>query len=222
MLAIAVLTALEHRRRTGRGQRVELALSEAAAFLLGHLYLHRPCTGRALSQDGNASPVACPHGVYRGRGGDRWIAIAVGDDGAWQRFRARLGWADEPRWATRAGRLACRDEIDARVSAWTVLHTPEDAATRLQAIGVSAFPVQGPTEHRSDPHLAARGAFVSLDDPEVGAVLHVADPLRHSTIPLVAPAPAPRLGADTERVLVDVLGMSPGEAARLVVDGTCV
>jgi benzylsuccinate CoA-transferase BbsF subunit len=196
-------------------------LSEAAAFLLGDVYLHAPRTGRAVAQHGNASPAMCPHGVYRARGDDRWIAIAVADDRAWQRFRARLGWADEPRWATHDGRIASRDELDDRVSAWTILHTPEDAAARLQAVGVSAFPVQSPTEHRDDPHLAARGAFVSLDDPEVGAVLHVADPLRHSTIPLAAPTPARRLGADTERVLVDVLGMSPAEAARLVADGTC-
>jgi crotonobetainyl-CoA:carnitine CoA-transferase CaiB-like acyl-CoA transferase len=159
--------------------------------------------------------------VYRAKGDDRWVAIAVADDGAWSRFCGVVGWKREVRFATAAGRLAARDELDARVTAWTTSHTPEDATSRLQAVGVSAFPVQGPDEHRADAHLAARRALVTLDDPEVGDVQHVANPLRLSGTPLVPAAPAPRLGADTEDVLVRWLGLAPDEVRRLVDDGTC-
>lgn len=221
MLAVAVLAALEHRTRTGEGQHVELSQSEAAAFLLGHFYLQEPCTGRPVVQQGNASAGACPHGVYRARGDDRWVAIAVTDDAAWTRFCGVVTWKAEARFATLAGRLAARDELDARVTAWTTNHTPEEVASRLQAIGVSAFPVQGPDEHRADAHLAARQALVTLDDPEVGDVLHVANPLRLSGTPLVPAAPAPRLGADTEDVLVRWLGLTPDEVRRLVDAGVC-
>jgi crotonobetainyl-CoA:carnitine CoA-transferase CaiB-like acyl-CoA transferase len=221
MLAVAVLAALEHRARTGQGQYVELSQSEAAAFLLGHFYLQEPCTGRPVVQQGNASADACPHGVYRATGEDRWVAIGVADDGAWVRFCGVVGWKPEARFATAAGRIAARDEIDARVAAWTSLHTPEHVATRLQTAGVSAFPVQGPDDHRADSHLAARRALVTLDDPEVGDVLHVANPLRLSGTPLVPAAPAPRLGADTGDVLARWLGLAPEEIRRLVDDGTC-
>jgi crotonobetainyl-CoA:carnitine CoA-transferase CaiB-like acyl-CoA transferase len=159
--------------------------------------------------------------VYRARGDDRWVAIAVTDDAAWTRFCRVVTWRPEARFATTAGRLAARDELDARVSAWTANHAPEDVATRLQAAGVSAFAVQGPDEHRADAHLALRHALVKLDDPEVGDVLHVANPLRLSGTPLVPPAPAPRLGADTEDVLVRWLGLPPDRVRRLVDDGTC-
>jgi crotonobetainyl-CoA:carnitine CoA-transferase CaiB-like acyl-CoA transferase len=221
MLAVGVLAALEHRSRTGEGQYVELSQSEAAAFLLGHFYLQEACTGRQVVQQGNASTDACPHGVYRAKGDDRWVSIAVSDDAAWMRFCDVLGWKAEARFATAAGRLAARDELDARVTAWTASQTPEDGAARLQAVGVSAFPVQGPDEHRADPHLAARRALVTVDDPEVGDVLHVANPLRLSGTPLLPAAPAPALGADTEDVLVRWLGLAPDEVRGLVDDGIC-
>ena len=221
MLAVAVLAALEHRTRTGEGQYVEMSQSEAAAFLLGHFYLQEPCTGRPVVQQGNASADVCPHGVYRAGGENRWVAVAVADDAAWVRFCGVVGWKPEARFAAVAGRLAARDEIDARVAAWTALHGPEDVAARLQAAGVSAFPVQDPDDHRADAHLAARHALVTLDDPEVGDVLHVANPLRLSGTPMLPAAPAPRLGADTADVLARWLGLAPEEIGRLVDEGTC-
>lgn len=221
LLAVAVLAALEHRARTGEGQYVELAQSEATAFLLGDVYLQEACTGRPSVQRGNAAVGACPHGVYRAQGTDRWLALAVADDAAWVRFCHLLGWRPEERLATLAGRLAAGAALDARVTAWTSNHAPEQAAARLQAAGISAFPVQGPDDHREDPHLAARGALVTIDDPDVGDVRHVGSPLRLSATPVAPPGPAPRLGADTEDVLVDVLGMDPDEVRRLVADGVC-
>ena len=83
------------------------------------------------------------------------------------------------------------------------------------------MPVQGPADHRADAHLAARGALVTLDDPVVGPVRHVANPLRLARTPLVPSRPAPRLGAHTGEVLTTLLGLSPAEVARLVAEGVC-
>src|SRR5262249_27022946 len=71
-----VLAALEHRRRTGEGQLIEMSQAESAAYLLGDAYLLAACTGRPAAQMGNASPYAAPHGVYPCAGRERWIAIA--------------------------------------------------------------------------------------------------------------------------------------------------
>jgi crotonobetainyl-CoA:carnitine CoA-transferase CaiB-like acyl-CoA transferase len=221
LAAVAVLAALEHRRRTGEGQHVELAQTEAVAFLLGERYLEAPLTGRPARPNGNAVEYACPHGVYPAAGTDRWVAIAVVGDAAWERLCRALGWALEPRLATLGARLAVRAELDARVAAWTAGRDAEAAAARLQSIGVSAMAVQGPEDHRADPHLAARGALVTIDDPEIGPTRHVANPLRFGRTPLVSPRPAPRLGADTPQVLARLLGLTPGEVARLVAEGVC-
>jgi crotonobetainyl-CoA:carnitine CoA-transferase CaiB-like acyl-CoA transferase len=213
--AVAVLAALEHRRRTGEGQLIEMSQAEAAAYLIGELYL---APGR---QQGNAVEYACPHGVYPSAGDDRWVAIAVVGDDAWERFAAALGWPADPALATLAGRLAARGDLDRRVAGWTRTRTPLEAAEALQAAGVSAMPVQNGEDHRNDPHLAARGAIVTVGHPEIGPERHSGNPLRLSRTPLAPPTPAPRLGADTEDVLARVLGLAREEIARLVDDGVC-
>ena len=221
MLAAAVLAALEHRRRTGEGQMIEMAQTEAAAYLLGEFYLEGPCTGRPAAPRGNAARYACPHGVYPSAGTDRWCAIAVVGDDAWERFCGVVGWAPEPRLATLAGRLAAAGELDERVTAWTRERTPEEAAELLQAAGVSAMSVQNGDDHRADPHLQARGALVTVEHGEIGPERHAGNPIRLSRTPLAPPRAAPLLGEHTEAVLVEVLGLGREEVARLVDEGVC-
>jgi benzylsuccinate CoA-transferase BbsF subunit len=221
LATVAVLAALEHRRRTGEGQFIDMAQTEAAAFLIGELYLRSACTGHPPRPMGNAAGDAVPHGVYPSAGDDRWIAVAVPSDAAWRRLVRCCGWADEPALATLAGRLAARASIDARLSEWTRARTGETAAAALQAAGVSAMPVLDPDELRADAHLLARHAIVSVDHPEVGPERHIATPIRLSRTPLATAGAAPLLGADTEAVLVEVLGLTADDARRLVADGTC-
>ena len=219
LAAVAVLAALEHRRRTGEGQLIEMSQAEAAAYLIGEFYLEGPATGRPAAQCGNAALYACPHGVYPSAGEDRWVAIAVVGDGAWERFAGALGWPLEPALASLDGRLAARAALDRRVAEWTRARSAEEAAAALQAAGVSAMPVENGDDHRADPHLAARGAIVTVEHPEIGPERHSGNPIRLSRTPLVPPAAAPRLGADTEDVLIRVLGLSRAQVARLAEDG---
>ncbi len=225
LATVAILAALEHRRRTGEGQFIEMAQTEAAAYVQGEIYLETPCTGRPPVQRGNAVEYAVPHGVYpcagRPNGEDRWCAIAVVGDDAWRRFAACLGWAPEPALDTLAGRLAMRAEIDARVTAWTETRSAEDAAATLQAAGVSAMAVLSPDDLAADPHLAARGAIIDVAHAEVGIERHGANPIRLSRTALPAAAPASLLGEHTAEVLTGVLGLSADEVARLVADGVC-
>ena len=219
--AVAVLAALEHRRRTGEGQFIDLAQSEATAYLMGEFYLERALTGRPTRQRGNAVEYACPHGVYPCAGDDRWCAIAVVGDDAWERFRQVVGWPPEAHLATVEGRLADSAALDERLATWTRARGPEDAAAILQAAGVSAMPVQGPEEHRTDPHLAARSAFVTVVHPDAGPARHTANPMRMSRMRMVEAGPAPGLGAQTVEVLMRVLGMTESEVEALVAQGVC-
>jgi crotonobetainyl-CoA:carnitine CoA-transferase CaiB-like acyl-CoA transferase len=221
LAALAVLAALEHRRRTGEGQLIEMAQTEAAAYLLGEFYLQGPCTGHPPTPQGNADAYAVPHGVYPCAGDDRWCAIAVMTDAEWECLARCLGWPPDPLLATVEGRTAARADIDHRVAEWTRLHTPEAAAAALQAAGVSAMPVQNPDDHRADPHLAMRGAIVTVQHPEIGAERHIGNPVRMSRTPLVTAGAAPLLGADTEEVLVRLLQLEPAEVAQLIAQGVC-
>jgi crotonobetainyl-CoA:carnitine CoA-transferase CaiB-like acyl-CoA transferase len=221
LAAVAVLAALEHRRRTGEGQLIEMAQTEAAAYLLGEFYLQGPCTGRPLTPQGNAVEYAVPHGVYPCAGEDRWCAIAVMTDAEWECLVQCCGWPSDPQLATLAGRTAARAAIDSRVAEWTRRLTPEAAAAALQAAGVSAVPVQSPDDSRADAHFAERGAIVTVQHPEIGAERHIGNPIRMSRTPLVTAAAAPLLGADTEDVLTRVLGLTREEIAELVGRGVC-
>jgi crotonobetainyl-CoA:carnitine CoA-transferase CaiB-like acyl-CoA transferase len=132
LLAVGVLAALHHRRRTGEGQLVDMAQTDAAAFLLGEIYLETFASGNDPEPLGNASPHAVPHGVYPAEGEDSWIAVAVPDDATWTRLCAALGWKATAREATLAGRLGRRDAIDERLAGWTSSRPATDGATFLQ------------------------------------------------------------------------------------------
>src|SRR5438094_645027 len=221
LAVVAVLAALEHRRRTGEGQRIEMAQTEAAAFLLGEFYLAGPCEAGAPRPQGNAVDWAVPHGVYPSAGDDRWVAIAAVGDAAWEALVRCPGWTPEPRLATLDGRRAAREEIDSRLTEWTRGRTAEEAAAALQAAGVSAMPVQNPDDHRADPHLAARRALVTVEHPEIGPERHSGNPIRMSCTALVPAGASPCLGAHTEKVLTRVLGLTREEVARLGDAGVC-
>jgi crotonobetainyl-CoA:carnitine CoA-transferase CaiB-like acyl-CoA transferase len=216
----AILAALEHRRRTGEGQLIEMSQAEAAAYFVGEVYLEEAWTGHAAAQRGNTVEWACPHGVYPSAGDDRWVAIAVLDDEAWGRCARVLGVSD-PSLATLAGRLAAREVVDARVAAWTRERDAAEAARLLQEVGVSAMPVMHGEDLRADPHLAARGGLATVTHPEMGPTCHSGNPLRFSRTPVVTAGPAPRLGEHTVEVLGRWLGMDAGSVAGLVADGVC-
>jgi crotonobetainyl-CoA:carnitine CoA-transferase CaiB-like acyl-CoA transferase len=216
---VAVLAALEHRRRTGEGQLVDMAQSETAAFLLGEAYLEGPRTGRPAAPRGNAVPYACPHGVYPCAGEDRWIAIAVVGDATWTAFRRTLGWPDDPALATLAGRRAHERALDERVAAWTRERVATEIAAALQSAGVSAAPVVDGDDLRADPHLAARGAIVTVEHGEIGPERHAGNPMRLSRTPIVTAGPSPLLGEHTKAVLGRWLGLSPADVHALAEQG---
>ncbi len=221
-IAIGVLAALDHRRRTGEGQLIEMAQTEFAAWLRGEVYLDGWRAGADPVPRGNDSPDACPHGVFPSAGEDRWVAIVAADDTQWEALCRVAGWPVDPVLATRAARVARAAEVAARVSEWTVLHDAAELSALLQDAGVSACPVMGPLDHLDDPHLAARRFIVELDHAEVGPERHEGDPVRMSLTEQVVPAAAPCLGADTAPVLEEVLGLTAGEVVGLVAAGVCV
>ncbi len=217
LLACAVVAALDHRARSGEGQLIDMAQTEAAAYLVAELYTDALS---GLEATGNRLGDVCPHDVYPAAGEDRWLAISVGEQSAWEGLCRLLGRIDLADLDGRQ-RVARRDEVDGLVAAWSARLDPESAAAALQEVGVSAMAVQGPKAHRSDPHLAERGFLVDLEHIEVGPERHVGNATRFErTVTRVAPSARP-LGADTADVLAEVLGIGPTDYAELVDSGVC-
>ena len=220
-LAVAAIRGARASPPDGEGQLIDVSQAEAAAYYVGEVYLEQSCTGRPAEQRGNAVEWACPHGVYPAAGEDRWIAIAVADDDAWQRCARALELPHDPSLATLAGRLAARAAVDDAVAAWTRERPGAVAAELLQEAGVSAMPVMNGLDLRADPHLAARGTLVTLVHPEIGEESHSGNPLRFSLTPVTTACPAPRLGEHTADVLTRWLGMTAASVAELVESGVC-
>jgi benzylsuccinate CoA-transferase BbsF subunit len=221
LLAVGVLAALADRERSGTGQHLEMAQTEASAYFMGEKYLEAARDGDDPPPLGNRHPHAAPHGVYPAAGEDQWVAIAVTDDDAWRALSAAVGWEADQSLERSADRVAARDKLDTRLAEWTQTLSKEAAAELLQAHGVSAMPVMGPYDHHADPHMLERGAIVTLHHPEVGEERHVGNPLRFSRLPQRRAEAAPLMGADTEAVLTSVLGLTAAEVEQLVADGVC-
>lgn len=220
--ATAVLAALEHRDRTGRGQHVDLSQLEAMASHMGTSVVQAAGTGGFAAPIGNAHPTMSPHGVFRCLCADRWCAIAVRDDTDWRHLCDTLGrpeWADDDRFRTAPGRRIHETEIADAIASWTAALPAEAVAERLQSAGVPAGAVQnGRDLVESDPHLRARGYYVPGDHPKAGRFLHEGAPVRVGA-PVAVRRTAPLLGADTDDVLRDVAGYPPETIARLRADG---
>jgi len=219
--ALAVLAALWHRRRTGRGQLVDLAQLEVVASLVGPVLLERAIAGGDSRPTGNASPEApgAPHGVYRCVGEERWLAITVFGDDDWRRFVAAIGgpaWTRDARFATHEQRLAHAALLDRLVGEWTSAQRAEAAMATLQQAGVAAGLVANAADLCArDPQLAARGHFVDVPTPEGHTVRIDGPPFLLSETPARVRGPGPLLGEHINAVLSELLELPPEEISAL-------
>jgi crotonobetainyl-CoA:carnitine CoA-transferase CaiB-like acyl-CoA transferase len=215
----AVMSALEHRDRTGRGQHISIAQLETCISAFGQVLLEYFANGREPQPLGNRSLHRAPHGCYPCRGDDRWCAIAVSSDEEWQRLCDAIG-LDAARHPTREARLAAAAEIDEQIAAWTRERDPHDVMHRLQSAGVAAAAVQTTEDqlHR-DPHLAARRFFEEIPHAKKGKVLAAGIPLGLTGTPGRTPHAGEAIGQDNDYVFGEILGLSGDEIERLEVAG---
>ncbi|MDA1258100.1 MAG: CoA transferase, partial [Chloroflexi bacterium] len=214
----AILTALFHKRRTGKGQLISLAQAESGAALTGEASLGYQLSGMVPERIGNRHLRKAPHGAYPCRGDDKWIAISVGSETEWGGFCEVLGspgWSGDERFAALDDRLRNQDELDRQVSDWTRDQDAYEVMRRLQAAGVAAGVVVNADELMNDAHLNERGFFWEFDHPEAGTHRHAGQPIRLSETPARHYRPAPTLGQHHGYVLGELLGLSDDEISDL-------
>jgi crotonobetainyl-CoA:carnitine CoA-transferase CaiB-like acyl-CoA transferase len=216
-----LMAALEYRRKTGKGQFIDLSQVESAASYMGTAILNWQVNGEVKGLFGNHhyADFAAPHNVYPCKGDeDQWCAIAVSSEEEWQRFRKAVdpegAWTLDPRFETLKDRIANQGELDARVSGWTRRHTPEEVGNILQSAGVSGVPVQSAQDMLyRDEHLKARKYFMEMNfepSDQYPPKFIITGPLMRfpeRTYPHTV-SPAPSVGQDTHFVLTQILGKS--------------
>jgi crotonobetainyl-CoA:carnitine CoA-transferase CaiB-like acyl-CoA transferase len=214
--AIAVLAALERRRRTGAGCTIDLSQYEAGLQFLTPTILEFAANGRIPGRAGNADAVAAPHGVYRCAGADRWVALSIWSDAEWDEFRAVTG-IEGPAAATE--RRGARVQLDERIGAWTARRDRDEVVRLLRQKGIRAAPVLAISELFTDAQLAHREMWPVTKHPIIGDMHLMAPPFRLSTTPSAQERPGPTVGADNDHVFGEILGLSLDERRRLERDG---
>ncbi len=220
--AFAILSALEYRRRTGRGQYIDLSQQEASMYTLDAALLDYSVNGRVQTRQGNRHPFAAPHGAFPCLGDDAWVAIEVRTDAHWRALRAAMGdpeWAHDERFGTLLGRKANEDELEACIAEWTRHFTPQEAVDRLRAAGVPAAVVASARDLHADPQLAYRGHFLNLNHPVQGGFPYDALAYRLNGRVPTPPRPAPLLGQHNAEVYQELLGLSRAEYEALEAEG---
>ena len=212
MLA-SLLAALDHRRRTGRGQHIDLSQAEAALHLLVPAILDYQLNDHLWHRDGNRDRDLCPHGVYPARGTDRWVAIACQSDRAWVAFQTVLGWVEDESLATVDARRLRQDELDRRIGEWTVTQDERSIEETLVDAGVAAHVVQNSPECWSDPQLTHREHFVRADHASLGEIVVEGSRFKLSRTPAELRRAGPELGEHNVHVLETVLGYGSDQIA---------
>lgn len=216
--AFAMLAALHFRKRTGKGQLIELAQSENMMPYVGRYFMDYSMNGRDSSTLGNRHTSAI-QGCYPCAGEDRWVNITLFDDSDWVAFCGALGnpdWTLDERFSTHSGRYESQRALDTHISEWTHKHGHYEVMHILQNVGVAAGPVMDQRDAFDDPHLRERGIFEEVYHEDVeGSHLYVGAPYRMSDMPIRIRRGPVQLGQDNEYVYKQVLGLSDQEYAEL-------
>lgn len=219
---LAIISALEYRERTGKGQYLDLSQLEATLQPLGAILLDYDVNKRIAERQGNRDRAAAPHGVFPCTGEDHWVAIAVTNDKEWKSLCKAMGnpgLTREARFATFLDRRRNEDALEALIAKWTSALTARQAMEILQKNGVPAGMVNDPQDTREDPQLNSRGHYWEFDHAVIGKHYCDAPASIFSKTPAQPRSPSPLLGEHNNKVCKEFLKLSDEEVAELVVEG---
>jgi crotonobetainyl-CoA:carnitine CoA-transferase CaiB-like acyl-CoA transferase len=216
--AMAILAALDHRRRTGEGQYLDFSQMAAATHLLTPALLDYQRTGEMLTRMGNADPAMSPHGVYPGCLPDSWIAIAVENDEQWRSLAVEMRRTDLAE-LTLDERRARAGELDEIIGQWTARQDPGGLHFRLQAHGIAAHKVASAADCMNDPQFVHRNHFQWAPHPEARQVLVDGMPYTMSRSHSSFRWGGPTYGQHTMEVLEGILGYDIDRIADLAAAG---
>ena len=212
----AILQALDERRDSATGRRIDLSQFECSAAMIGSLLLSSAVDGKVPVRRGHRSDRSAPQGVYPCAGKDNWCALSVETNNQWQALAKLIGeerWATDDRFENLAGRHENQNEIDQAISTWSKQYSSQEVEARLRAAGISADRVRRINEVVDG---AARSTvFSQMAERRVGSMRTTKLPFTLSSVDLPTPASAPSLGEHSGEVLRAWINCSDADIENL-------
>lgn len=212
----SILAALYMRERTGRGQWLDISLTDSALFMLANVSSGYLNTGKEPSRHGNAHPSIVPYQLFACADGR--LALAVGNDDQFRRFCKVIGvdeLTSDLRFASNQARTQNRETLlpilDEALAGWAL----SDVLEKLRKASVPAGEVRTVGEAFGSEVAILRETVVEVPDPKIGTFRSVRSPLRMSASAPVDPTSPPTLGQHTDEVLRDHLGLSASMLSQL-------
>ena len=216
----AILAALQHRDRTGKGQYLELSLMECGIAALINAATGYLVGGEVQGRWGSAHPSLVPYQAFRAR--DGYLMVGAGNERLWKAFCEVLGapeWAQDRRYGSNDRRVACRADLVREIEARLQARSRDEWVSRFAQAGIPAGPINDLRQVFDDPQVRHREMAVEVDHPTAGRIRLPGIPVKFRGTPGRVQGPPPNLGEHTDEILGETLGFSPAAISELRASG---
>ncbi len=221
MAAYLASIALHEKRRSGRGQVIDLALYETLLTLLGPQVVNYDQLGIIQERAGSRLPFTAPRNIYRTRDG-KFISVGGSAQSIFERICQALEIPDlpkDPRFADNRARLKNVDALDEALQQAIARFDRDQLMHRFVELEAAISPVNNVEDVINDEHVRSRENIVALPDAELGGPLRMQNVVgKLSRTPGAIRHTGPRLGEHNREVLVDLLGFTPAELESQGID----
>ena len=216
LAAMGISAAYANMLKTGRGQKVDTSLFEAAIVQTYWQSAIAFATGKSPPPLGSAHPLNAPYQSFETR--DGWINVGAANQSNWLRFldviEAQHLDAD-PRFSSNLQRIHNLPALVEILDGYLRQDTTENWLAKMEKAKLPAGPVLDILEMHADPQAQARDMIVELDHPKAGRMKTLGHPVKYSETPAAITRPAPLLGQHSREVLAEI-GYPPAEIDRLI------
>ena len=210
----ALLVALRHQAKTGKGQFIDLSQVESLFPLVAHGITEFTANGKEPLRNGNKSKFFAPNGVYPCKGEDKWIVIQVLNEDQWLSFQELVGTPLKD-FGDLKDRLSRLEDLDKAISEWTSSKESQRLMYVLQAAKIAAASTHTMPTLLNDPHLNSRNFWQWLNRAVVGNQPNPSAPFMVNGNRLPINTPAPTLGQHNQEVLTEILELNQTEIDEL-------
>lgn len=212
LLLLGLMIAYYNRQKTGKGQQVDVTMLGALFGLLEYPVLEYANNNNVISRTGNASHYSAPNDIYMAQ--DDYFALSVKNDAQWEEFCDIAGFEKTEEFSKNEDRLAKKDILRKMIEEKFSGMTAKEVEAAFEGSNVAVSSVMGIVESLENPQLLARDMVIEVNDPVMGPVKLVGNPIHMSENKPITDIPSPTLGENTDEILQH-LGYTPEEIKSL-------